>query len=145
MAACGIRCYWRFSPTAASARRLWPAPNARTFCRCPLSCFLLPSPRVAERGRGRGGSPCKDRPLTTLSPGGERGEEVGTRYKTHALLAADRRVVSTPRHRQLHALPRLPGAGRGVVRMGRRGEPLPRLFPRLGLRPARPLSAASGR
>ena len=49
------------------------------------------------------------------------------------------------RHRQLHALPGLPGARRGLVRLGRRGQPLPRLLPRLGLRPARPLSAARRR
>ena len=48
------------------------------------------------------------------------------------------------RHRQLHPLPGLPGARRGVVGLGRRGQPLPRFVPRLGLRPARPLPAARG-
>ena len=43
---------------------------------------------------------------------------------------------------ELHALPRLPGPRRGLVGLGRRGQPLPRLLPRLGLRPPRPLPAA---
>ena len=46
------------------------------------------------------------------------------------------------RDRQLQAVSRLPGARRGLVRLGRRGESLSRLLSRLGLRPARPLSAA---
>ena len=60
-------------------------------------------------------------------------------------LGRDDRPVRAVRDRQLPPLPGLPGAGRGLVGLGRRGEPLPRLLPRLGLQPAGPLPAAGGR
>ena len=57
----------------------------------------------------------------------------------------DDRPVRSLRDPQLPALPGLPGPGRRVVGLGRRGEALPRLLPRLGLQPARPLPAAGRR
>ena len=52
----------------------------------------------------------------------------------------DRYVI--PNYRRY---PGLPGQGRGVVGLGRRGAPLPRLLPGLGLQPAGPLPAAGRR
>ena len=46
------------------------------------------------------------------------------------------------RHAELHAVTRWPGARRGLVRLGRRGQALSRFLSRLGLQPAGPLSAA---
>src|SRR5437867_6218002 len=60
-------------------------------------------------------------------------------------LATDRRAFRAARDRQLHALSRLPGARRRLLRLGRRGQSLSRLLPRLGLRPARPLPIARRR
>ena len=63
----------------------------------------------------------------------------------HPEFRRDDRPVRPLRDPQLPPLPGLPGPGRGLVDLGRRGAPLPRLLPRLGLQPARPLPAAGGR
>ena len=57
----------------------------------------------------------------------------------------DDRAVRAIRDCQLPAIPRLPGPGRRVVDLGRRGEPLPRLLSGLGLQPPGPLPAAGRR
>ena len=61
----------------------------------------------------------------------------------HPEFRRDDRPVRAVRDPQLPPLPGLPGPRRGLVDLGRRGEPLPRLLPRLGLQPARPLPAAA--
>ena len=60
----------------------------------------------------------------------------------HALVRRNHRPVPAVRHRQLHALPGGPRPRRGVVGVGRRGEPVSRLLPRLGLWRPGPLPAA---
>ena len=66
-------------------------------------------------------------------------------HVAHQSSAGDDRPVRAVRDSQLSALPGLSGQGRGVVGLGRRGAPLPRLLPGLGLQPAGPLPAAGRR